>query len=118
MKLLFTTIGNKLRYLEELELNDLGITDNIANIMYDFYKHFHFHYNVIQLYSISLLGNLFTYKGFKTMNKLFEDDIIDETKFIDGRHKVFHIGVNGRKTDMKDFKFDMRLHVVIRSGIS
>ena len=116
MNVLFTTIGNKLQNLEELELNDLGISDKIAYVLLDFYTDFHYNYNNVQLSSISLLGNPFTVNGFKIMNKLFENDIIDETKFI-GR-KVFHLGVNGRKNDIVNNNFDMRLHIVVISHIN
>ena len=119
MNLLFTTIGNKLQKLEELEINDIGITDKISNVLLDFYTDFHYNYNKVELYSISMLGNLFTMNGFKIMNKLFENDIIDETKFIGGKNKIFHLGVNGRKNYINNNKnnerieFDMRLHIVI-----
>ena len=113
MKYLFITIADNLQYLEELELNDLSITDKIAKIMIDFYVDYHHLHNQTQLYSISLLGNFFSFDGFKELNTLFERELIDKSKFIDGHRKIFHIGVNGRNQDMKRFKFDHRLHIVV-----
>merc|ERR1712087_264024 len=98
MQLLFTTIGNKLSYLEELELNDVSVTDKVAPVLLDFYREFHCNHNLVQLYSISLLGNRFTRRGFDVMNRLFEDKIIDESKFRGGENKTFHLGVNGKRS--------------------
>jgi len=113
MQLLFTTIGNKLSFLEELELNDVSITDQMAPMMVEFYREFHFNHNLIQLHTVSLLGNHFTKRGFGIMNQLFEQNIIDEDKFNDGHRKTFHLGVNGKRSDIRDALYDMRLHIVV-----
>lgn len=116
MQLLFTTIGNKLCFLEELELNECNLTDQIAPMLLDFYREFHLNHNLVQLYSVSMLGNQFTKRGFDVMNRLFVDHIVDETRFVDGQRKTFHLGVNGKKSDVRGGSpYDMRLHIVVSS---
>mmetsp|Transcript_1461 Transcript_1461/g.2822 ORF Transcript_1461/g.2822 Transcript_1461/m.2822 type:complete len:269 (-) Transcript_1461:96-902(-) len=114
MGILFTTIGNRLQYLENLELNQIGVTDHISRVLLDFYTDFHFNYDKVRLRCISLLGNALSVNALKTMNKLFEDHIIDENKlWAHGTKQPFEIMVNGSKEDAQQCTFDPRLKIVI-----